>query len=132
MNWKIIVYLSLFGLLMGISTVYWIPSNIEPWLWLVIMLLCAYLIAVKAPEKFFVHGFLVCLLNCVWITGAHLILSAPYLANHPEEAVQYTQMNDKYHFTVTQAMLVFGPVIGIISGLVLGLLSFIASKIFKK
>lgn len=132
MNWKLIVYLSLFGLLMAVGTVYWIPANAEPWLWLVIMLLCAYLIATKAPGQFFLHGFLVCLLNCVWITAAHIILSAHYLASHAEEAKQYVQMNEKFHVTPAQAMLIIGPVIGVLSGLVLGLLSFIASKIFKR
>ena len=132
MNWKLIVYLSLFGLTMAIGTVYYIPSPVEPWLWLVILLLCAYLIAQKAPGSYFLHGFLVCLLNCVWITGAHMLLSATYLANHAEEAAQYATMNDKFHLSVTQAMAIFGTIIGILSGLVLGLFSFIASRIFKK
>ena len=132
MNWKLIFGLSLFGLAMAIASVYWVPSNVEPWTWLVIFLLCAYLIAKNAPGKYFLHGFLVSLVNCIWITGAHIILSVPYLASHPQEAAQYAKMNEMGHLSVTQAMLIFGPVIGIISGLVLGLFAFIASKIFKK
>jgi hypothetical protein len=30
MNWKLIIQLSMFGLAMGIATVFVIPSNIEP------------------------------------------------------------------------------------------------------
>jgi len=30
MNWKLAIQLSLFGLAMGVSTVFLIPSNIEP------------------------------------------------------------------------------------------------------
>jgi hypothetical protein len=49
MNWKLIFQLSLFGLAMGIATVFVIPSNIEPAFWLVIFLICAYLIAKQSP-----------------------------------------------------------------------------------
>ena len=94
--------------------------------------MCAYLIAKNAPGKYFLHGFLVSLVNCIWITGAHIILSVPYLASHPQEAAQYAKMNEMGHLSVTQAMLIFGPVIGIISGLVLGLFAFVASKVFKR
>jgi hypothetical protein len=82
MNWKLIFGLSLFGLAMAVATVYCIPSNIEPILWLVIFLLCAYLIAKNAAGKYFLHGFLVSIVNCIWITGVHIMLSSTYLASH--------------------------------------------------
>ena len=40
MNWKLIFLLSLFGLAMGIATVYVIPSRLEPMFWLAISILC--------------------------------------------------------------------------------------------
>ncbi len=132
MNWKLIFGLSLFGMAMAFATVYFIPSNIEPVCWLVIFLLCAYFIAKNAPGRYFLHGFLVSLVNCIWITGAHILMSATYLANHTQEADQYAKINSQAHLTVTQAMLIMGPAIGIISGLVLGLFSFLASKVFKR
>jgi len=132
MNWKLIFGLSLFGLAMAFGTIYFIPPGIEPYCWLVIFLICAFIIAKNAPGKYFLHGFLVSLVNCVWITGTHIFMSATYLSNHSQEAAQYAKLNEQAHLTVTQAMLIMGPVIGIISGLVLGLFAFIASKIFKK
>ncbi len=51
MNWNLIFKLSLFGLAMGIATVYWIPSNIEPYFWLVIFIICAYAIAKNCQEN---------------------------------------------------------------------------------
>ncbi len=132
MNWKLIFGLSLFGLLMAFATVYWIPSSIESFIWLPIFLLCAWLIAKNAPGKYFLHGLLVSLVNCVWITGVHIKLSTAYIANHPQEADMYAQMFAKTGLSMHRAMLVFGPVIGIISGIVLGLFAFAASKIFKK
>lgn len=132
MNWKLIFGLSLFGLAMAFATVYWIPMSTERFMWPVIMLICAYLVAKNATGKYFLHGFLVCLVNCVWITGAHITLADTYLAIHADEAAQYVELNRKAGLNITQAMLIMGPVIGIFSGLVLGLFSFIASKILKK
>ena len=130
MNWKLIFGLSMFGLAMAIATVYIIPSNVESILWPIILLICAWIISRNAPGKYFLHGFLVCLLNCVWITSTHIILQTTYIANHAQEAEQYKKMMP--NMTITQGMLATGLVIGIGTGLVLGLLSFIASKIGKK
>jgi hypothetical protein len=132
MNWKLIFGLSLFGLVMAVATVYVIPSNIEPICWLLIFIVCAWLIAKNAPGKFFLHGLLVSLVNCIWITGAHILLVKTYLANHPQELAQLGKMNVQTHLGVRKAMAIMGPVIGVISGLVLGLFSFIASKIANR
>jgi hypothetical protein len=132
MNWKLIFSLSLFGLAMAFATVYWIPSNIEPFFWVAIAIVCGYFIARNAPGKYFLHGFLVSIVNCVWITSAHIMLSATYLAHHAKEADQYVQINKQAGLTVTQAMLVIGPIIGILSGILFGLFAVIASKVVKR
>lgn len=129
MNWKLIFQLSLFGLAMGISTVYWIPSNIEPFFWLAIFIICAYQIARNCKEKFFLHGFFVSLVNCVWVTGAHVLLFRIYANNHPKEIEDMLSMLHSKRPRVL--MLLTGPIIGFISGLVLGLFAFIASRIWK-
>ena len=130
MNRKLILQLSLFGLAMAIATVFVIPSNIEPAFWLVIFITCAYFIAKKCDEKHFLHGFLVSLVNCIWITSAHILLFKTYIANHPDEAAMMTTMPMPEYPRLM--MLMTGPVVGIISGIVLGLFSFVASKIIKK
>lgn len=130
MNWKLIIGLSLFGLAMAVATVFVIPSKIEPAFWLVIFIACAYLIAKNAPGKFFLHGFVLSLANCVWITSAHILWFNTYIVNHPQEATMSAQMPMPAHPRLM--MLITGPMIGIISGLVLGLFAFIASKIVKK
>ncbi len=53
MNWKLILQLSLFGLAMAFATVFFIPSKVEPLVWLAIFIACAYVIATKAPGKSF-------------------------------------------------------------------------------
>src|ERR1035437_618831 len=119
MNKKLIFQLSLFGLAMAIATVYFISSNIEPVFWLIIFIICAYLIAKNCAGNYFLHGFLVSLLNCVWITSAHIILFDTYIANHQQEAEMIKQM--PMPDSPRLMMLTTGIVIGIISGLILGL-----------
>jgi hypothetical protein len=130
MNKKLILQLSFFGLAMAIATVYWIPSNIEPAFWFLIFIVCAYLIAKRCSEKYFWNGFWVSLANSVWVTAAHLLLFESYIANHTQEAEMITKM--PLPDSPRLMMLMTGPIIGIVSGLVLGLFAFLASRILKK
>ena len=130
MNWKLIFSLSLFGFFMAVGTVYFIPSNIEPIFWIAILLIDAFLISKFAAGKYFLHGFFTCLGNCVWVTGAHVLLFTAYAANHADEMKMMADGPLAMHPRVM--MLLVGPVIGIVTGIILGLLSIGASKIFKK
>ena len=130
MNWKLILQLSAFGLIMAFATVLLIPEKIEPGFWIAIFIFCAYVIAKVCTGKYFFHGFLVSIVNSVWITAAHIIFYTTYIANHPNVA----KMAADHPFLPMHprlAMLVTGPVFGIASGLVLGLFAFIASKMVK-
>lgn len=126
MNWKLIGQLSLPGLLMAFATVFWISSQQEPFFWVLIFLWVGYMIAKKTDGKHFLYGFLVSIANSVWITGAHIALAGTYLANHPQEAAGMP-MPDSPRLM----MLVVGPVIGILSGVVLGLTALVAGKIIS-
>jgi uncharacterized membrane protein len=130
MNIKLIFQLSLFGLAMAIATVFWIPLNYEPFFWLIIFFICAYQIAKKCFEKYFLNGFLVSLVNCIWITAAHLILFHNYIIHHPRVAKMMMKM--PMHRSPRLLMLVAGPIIGILSGILLGLFSFMASRMIRK
>jgi hypothetical protein len=57
-------------LAMGIATVFVIPSNIEPWFWLLIFGVCALLIARGRSRLHFLHG-----------------LPITYIANHSKTAM---------------------------------------------
>ena len=128
LNWKLIIRLSAFGLAMAIGTVWWISSSIEPLLWLAIFIYCAYMVAQQATSKYFLHGFMISLVNCIWVTSAHIIFFSSYAASHPQEIAMNTMMPTHPRLM----MLIMGPIIGIISGLVLGLFCFIAAKIARK
>jgi hypothetical protein len=128
MNWTLVLLLSLFGLVMAFATVFVIPSNVEPLFWLVIFIVCAYLIARRAPGRFFLHGLMVGIVNSLWITSAHVALFDTYVANHPQEARMLTKMPlaPKLMMTVT------GPIVGVISGVILGLFALIASRFVRR
>ena len=126
MNWKLILQLSLFGLAMGVCTVFFIPSTVEPLFWLVIFAISAYLIVRRSPGRYFTHGVLVGLANSVWVTGAHLLLFHQYAANHPREMAMLASTAMATHPRLT--MLLTGPVIGLLSGVVLGLFALVASR----
>ena len=130
MNWKLILQLSLFGLAMGFATVFFIPSEIEPAFWLVIFLVCAYIIAKRTPVKHFLHGLLLGLANSVWITASHVLLFSRYITNHPREAAMMTSM--PFPDSPRLMMALTGPIVGLVSGLVLGLFALVGRKLVKR
>jgi hypothetical protein len=127
MNWRLILQLSAFGLAMGVATVFVIPSNLEPIFWLAIFVFCAYVIATQAPGRYFLHGLCVSLVNTVWITGAHILLFDSYIARHAQEAAMMKSM--PMPDAPRLMMLMVGPIVGVVSGIVLGLFSLIARLI---
>jgi hypothetical protein len=130
MNWSLVFKLSLFGLAMAFATVFFITSNVEPFLWLVISVICAYIIAKNCTDNFFLHGFMVSIINSVWITLAHVGFYHTYIANHSKEAEMLSKMPSGWNPKVL--MLITGPIVGVISGLIFGLFAFIASRLIKR
>ena len=126
MNWKLIAQLSLFGLAMGIATVFVISSNIEPLFWGGIFVISAYFIAKHCADRLFLHGLLVSMANSVWITASHILLFDRYVANHPEEMAMMANM--PLGNSPKLLMVFMGPIFGVVSGLVLGLFAVAAGK----
>ena len=127
MNGKLVLGLSLFGLVMAVATVWVIPPAIEPLAWLVIFPVSAYFIARRAPGSYFLHGLLVGILNSVWITAAHLLFFDAYVAHHAREAQMMTAMP----LTPKAMMLVTGPIVGVVSGIFLGVLALVVHRIIS-
>jgi uncharacterized membrane protein YvlD (DUF360 family) len=132
MNWKIIFQLSVFGLIMAFGTVSLIPQNAEPAFWLVIFIFCAWVIAKTCPGKYFLHGFFTGLTNCVWITIVHVIYFQKYLENHKQMDTALSNLPPSFLTHPRLSLAVVGLSVGILSAIVLGLFSFVASKISRK
>jgi hypothetical protein len=129
MNWRLVLQLSMFGLAMGFGTVFLIPSTIEPVFWLVIFVVSAYVIARRVPERRFAHGVMLGIFNSIWITTAHVALFDQYLAHHPEEAQMMQSMSVSMPVSPRLFMLMMGPMVGVFSGAVIGVLALIAGKL---
>ena len=127
MNWKLILQLSLFGLVMGVATVFVIPSTVEPFFWLAIFVFSAWAIIRRAPSRPFGHGVLVGLANSVWMTGAHVLLFHSYVARHAQEMAMMAGGPLPTH--PRAMMLGMGPLIGLVSGLVIGFFALLAWRV---
>jgi hypothetical protein len=68
----------------------------------------------------------VSLLNSVWITGIHVALFDKYIATHAKEAAMMAQA---HWATPKVMMLATGPAIGLASGIVLGIIAWVMSKL---
>ena len=130
MNWKLIFLLSLFGLAMAFATVFIVPSNVEPILWLAIFVICAFAIARGAPRNVFLHGLLLGIANSVWITVVHVLFFDAYLAHHAKEAAM--MQSTKMPVSPRVMMAIVGPCIGVVSGIVIGLFALAASWLVRR
>jgi hypothetical protein len=130
MKWKLVLLLSLFGLAMAFATVSLIHVNTELICWLVIFIVSAYLIAKNCIDRYFLHGLLVGLLNCVWITAIHVFYFHTYMAHHIRMARKIADMTIANHPMRMMALMGIG--FGIVLALILGLLSFSVSRLVKK
>jgi len=130
MKWPLIFLLSLFGLVMAFGTVYFIPFEIEPFCWIAIFIVSAFIIVKYCTEKYFLNGFAVSIVNAVWMTVLHLSFFTTYTTSHGKEMeiMQYFPMPDD-----PQLMMFFmGIISGATSGLLLGLLSLAIATFIKK
>jgi hypothetical protein len=114
----------MFGLAMGIATVFVIPSNFEPLFWLAIFIVCAAIISKQCRKWYFLNGLMVSMVNSVWVTSAHDLLFSYYRAGHSAEITMMAglPMGDSPRLL----MILLFPVVGIVSGLILGLFSYAA------
>jgi hypothetical protein len=131
MNWKLVFSLALFGVAMGVAAVLgFYPPSVEWLLWLIISLLCAWIVAKKVAVKLFLHGFMVGLLDGLAAPIITAIFFSTYLANNPSYADQAKQL--PAGLDMRTFGLILAPVIGVVYGLVLGLFAWLAGKVFKK
>lgn len=127
-NWKLILLLSLFGLMMGLVSISFASSNIEPLLWFIIFPICAFIIAKKSPGRYFLHGVFLGILNSIWITVVHIIFLDAYIKHHPDEATMIINSTN----SPIIVMLVTGLIVGVVSGIIFGLFALILYKTIKK
>jgi uncharacterized membrane protein YeaQ/YmgE (transglycosylase-associated protein family) len=127
MNWRLIFTLSVVGVLMGVATVLGITKGMEGLLWLIIAIFCAFWIARNVKEKHFQHGLLVGVIAGSIAPLIQVLLFSTYAANNPEIV-----RDAPPGWSARTLFLIMTPFIGVVSGLVLGLLTWAAGKVFRK
>lgn len=127
MDWKVIIILSAIGLIMGLLSVKGFTQKLEPFLWLLFGIATSLVLSKNIDNKTFLHGLLI---GLAWgiINGlTQSVFFDTYLANNPQLQQNFqktTFMQPKYFVLVT------GPIIGLITGLVLGGLSLLFKKVW--
>jgi hypothetical protein len=129
MKWSLIFILSLFGFLMAIATVFLIPTSIEIYFWIPIFLVYAYIIARNAEGDYFLHGLFLGIANSLWISLIHALLFTKYIFNNG--TVSETLAKLPKPGPPRLMLIIYGPIIGVIAGIILGLLCLGASKIVE-
>jgi hypothetical protein len=88
---------------------------------------CAYVLASRCPGKLFQHGLNLGLANSVWITATHILLFGQYIAGHTREAAMKKSMPLPDSPRLMMGMT--GPVICVLSVLVIGLFAVVAGRL---
>ena len=127
MNWGIILLLSSFGLVMGLLSIKGYTQKLEPFLWLLFAIVTTLILSKNIDNKTFMHALLIGLFWGVLNGITQSAFFDQYLANNTnlqERFKQSSVIKPRYFVLMT------GPVIGLITGLVLGGLTFLFKKIW--
>lgn len=95
--------------------------------WTALAVFCAGKIGRSVPEQAFVTGLLTGLLGILAATLVQVVLVSVYLENQPELAAELSGLPTT--LSAPTLIAISGPFLGAVGGLVLGLLSWIASRI---
>ena len=131
MNWKTILGLSIFGIIMGLLSVYGISKGfIEFGLWMVIAVISALAIERTTQKQLVTHGFLVGFFDGLFHGIVVSIMSTTYFMNRPEVLEQYMQMGEA--IPVRFYPIIASVLTGIVYGLFIGLIVYLTRKSTKR
>lgn len=130
MNWRVVLSLALLGAALGLGTVFGLRGVLEALGWTALAVVCAGQIARRAPEWPFRNGLVTGFLGVVLGTLVQVALIERYLANQPDVAAELAGLATT--LSPRTLILISAPFLGAVGGLVLGLLSWIATRIEKK
>lgn len=131
MNWKIILLLTLLGVLMAILSLFgMLKTNYFVIYWIVLALVSGFVIGKKAGSSYFMHGVVSGLFIGIVFTLIQSVFFDTYLMNNPNSLDGFKNITTSLQ---PQYVLLFsGPFIGIAFGIVAGLIAMMVSKSAKK
>ncbi|HMQ69180.1 MAG TPA: hypothetical protein PKA90_09275 [Ignavibacteria bacterium] len=127
MNWKIILYLTLASIVIGIASVFGIfNSNFMPLVMLIFSVISGYIIAKKSNSQLFMNGVMVGLFSGIVISVIQAVMFDTYLLNNKDSLDGFTSITGA--MPTTSVIIFLGPFIGLVYGIIAGL---VAGKIYK-
>ena len=127
MNWGLLLRLSAFGAVMAIATINFLPQTFEYIVWPFIFAFCAYAIAKNCEDRLFIHGFMLSIINCIYIVAIHTAFFDMYAAAHNGWISSLPPGLNPRAMSAA-----YGVVAGIVSGIVLGIFCVLANRMLKK
>lgn len=129
MNWKI-WSLTVFGIIMGLLSVFGVGRQILWILWIVIAAFSGGVIAKSADRQIFTRGVVVGLFDWIFFAVIQAVMFNTYLANNPDSLDGFKEIPMALE---PQYIILFsGPFIGILYGLFIGLIAFVIDKVTGK
>jgi hypothetical protein len=130
MNWRLILSLSLFGIIFSIASVFGFTSGREWLAWLLIGVYSGWKFARRSHEDLFLHGFYLGILAGCFSSVVQALFVSAYLANNPRMVEALNALPQGLH--PAAVVLIMGPIIGTVSGVVFGVIAIIAGKLVKR
>jgi hypothetical protein len=130
MNWKLIFYLSAFGLVTGVASVFRLPIGVSVAVPFIVWIAIAVLIVKKAQDRYFKHGFIVGVFNGVINALVQFIIFPIYVKNHPEIMQSHAETLSSSQVRFTE--LFTGVLGGLFIGLICGFFAWLVGKIISK
>ena len=130
MSWRIIFLLSLFGVAVGFAGIYGLSGAAELIVWLIIFVIFAVVIARSRTSDHFVHALLASILAGLWVGIIHAAFIATYVAHNAHLRAGYAMIPKTAHPRLM--MVLTGPFIGAVMGVVAGLMAAGAGKVLKR
>jgi hypothetical protein len=129
MNWRLILSLSLLGIVFGIASVFGFTSGREWLAWFIIGVYSAWKFARRSREELFLHGFYLGIFIGCFSSVIQALFISTYLANNPRMIEALNELPQGLHPAVV--VLIMGPIIGTVSGVVFGVLAAIIGKLVR-
>lgn len=130
MNWPLILRLSLLSIAMGPASVLGLTRSYDWLMWLCVGVFCAWQFARKAHDELFLHGFYLGILDGIFNSTIEAVFVSTYLSNNPRMINALNAVPQGLHPALV--VLIMGPIIGTVSGIIFGVLAVIAGKLVRQ
>jgi uncharacterized membrane protein len=113
-------------------SIFTLAPTTEFFVWIGVTLVSAAVIGKYASGRWFLHGFILAIVNTFWITITQVLFFYTYIATHPEYIQMTQRLPEALAAHPKRLILYRSPVIAILSSVILGLFSWIAGRAMNR